>query len=85
MKANESNVEDFLSQSRIQFIIPIYQRNYDWNIAECKQLLFDILSVASDKENSAHFIGSIVYIHDDICAYLYRLTISMVYNDTVDQ
>jgi len=66
MKANESKVEDFLSQSRIQFIIPIYQRNYDWNIAECKQLLTDVLSVASDKENSAHFIGSIVYIHDDI-------------------
>lgn len=66
MKANESKVEDLLSQSKIQFIIPIYQRNYDWNIAECKQLMADILSVGADRENSAHFIGSIVYIHDDI-------------------
>lgn len=66
MKANETRVEDFLSSNRTQFIIPVYQRNYDWTISQCKQLLDDILEVGSDKRMKVHFIGSIVYIHDDV-------------------
>jgi len=31
MKANEVPLNSFLSQSKTQFIIPVYQRNYDWN------------------------------------------------------
>ena len=30
MKANETKEEDFLSSNRTQFVIPVYQRNYDW-------------------------------------------------------
>lgn len=66
MKANETRVEDFLSQNRTQFVIPVYQRNYDWTINQCKQLLDDILEAGSKDSISAHFIGSIVYIHDDV-------------------
>ncbi len=66
MKANESRVEDFLSTTKTQFIIPVYQRNYDWSITQCKQLLDDILEIGQNNEVKAHFIGSIVYIHDDI-------------------
>lgn len=66
MKANETRVEDFLSANKTQFVIPVYQRNYDWSIAQCKQLLDDILEVGSKKEMNAHFIGSIVFVHDDV-------------------
>lgn len=66
MKANETRIEDFLSQNKTQFVIPVYQRNYDWNIVQCKQLLNDIFQVGSNDKMSAHFIGSIVYIHDDV-------------------
>ncbi|MDN3581893.1 DUF262 domain-containing protein [Mucilaginibacter flavus] len=66
MKANEVNLTKFLAQADTQFLIPVYQRNYDWNIGECKQLFEDILSVGVDEKRLSHFIGSIVYIHDDI-------------------
>lgn len=66
MKASEVNLNRFLSQTDTQFIIPVYQRNYDWNTAQCKQLLDDILLVGDNEKRSSHFIGSIVYIHDDV-------------------
>ena len=65
MIATQSRVEDFLSSNKTQFIIPVYQRNYDWTVGQCKQLLDDILEVGYSKKMNAHFIGSIVYIHDD--------------------
>ncbi|MCZ7611944.1 MAG: DUF262 domain-containing protein [Candidatus Kuenenia sp.] len=66
MKASETKVEDFLSSNKTQFIIPVYQRNYDWSISQCKLLLDDILEVGTNKKMNAHFIGSIVYVHDDV-------------------
>ena len=66
MKANETKVEDFLASNKTQFVIPVYQRNYEWNTAQCEQLLSDILDVGSSNNISAHFIGSIVYVHDDV-------------------
>jgi uncharacterized protein with ParB-like and HNH nuclease domain len=30
MKATETPLNSFLSQTKTQFIIPVYQRNYDW-------------------------------------------------------
>jgi len=66
MKANEVNLNRFLAQTDTQFIIPVYQRNYDWTTAQCKQLLDDIISVGKIEDLTSHFIGSIVYIHDDI-------------------
>jgi uncharacterized protein with ParB-like and HNH nuclease domain len=66
MKANETKVEDFLSSNKTQFVIPVYQRNYDWSTSQCKQLLDDILEVGTSKKMNAHFIGSLVYVHDDV-------------------
>ena len=65
MVAIASKIQGFLSQPKTQFIIPVYQRNYDWTIGQCRQLLNDIINVGNT-ENSVHFIGSIVYIHDNI-------------------
>jgi len=66
MKANETKVEDFLSSNKTQFVIPVYQRNYDWTTGQCKQLFDDILEVGNNRNMNAHFIGSIVYVHDDV-------------------
>lgn len=65
MKANEVALNRFLSQTKTQFIIPVYQRNYDWTEEQCRQLFYDILEVGS-KPGSTHFIGSIVFIHDGV-------------------
>jgi len=66
MKANETKVVDFLSSNKTQFVIPVYQRNYDWSSGQCKQLLDDIFEVGTNNKMKAHFIGSIVYVYDDV-------------------
>ncbi len=50
----------------VQFAIPVYQRNYDWTLFQCKQLLQDIIETGKNDKTNAHFIGSIVYVHDDV-------------------
>jgi len=67
VKANETRVIDFLATARTQFVIPIYQRNYDWKTEQCRQFLDDVLRVGKDPEGeTTHFIGSIVDIQKGI-------------------
>ena len=63
MKANELQINNFLQVPNVQFVIPVYQRNYDWSTAECKELLNDIISVETE-DRGTHFIGSIVFVHE---------------------
>ena len=66
MKANETKIDKFLATNETTFAIPIYQRNYDWTLSQCKQLLHDTLEAGKNNNINAHFIGSIVYVHDDV-------------------
>jgi len=66
MKANETKVDKFLATNETTFAIPVYQRNYDWTLFQCKQLLHDIMETGKSDKINAHFIGSIVYVHDDV-------------------
>lgn len=67
MKAAEVNIVKFLKQTDTQFIVPVYQRAYQWTSKQCDQLLRDILEVGQKNgEFAPHFIGSIVYIHDGV-------------------
>lgn len=66
MKANETRVDKFLATNETTFVIPVYQRNYDWTLLQCKQLLHDIIESGKNDKTNAHFIGSIVYVHDDV-------------------
>lgn len=61
MKATEANLLKFLRKSP-QFVIPIYQRNYSWTEAQCRQLWSDLMRAGRDEKVQAHFIGSIVYV-----------------------
>ena len=63
MKANELPIINFLQAPNVQFVIPVYQRNYDWTNNECKELLNDIIAVET-ADRGTHFIGSIVFIHE---------------------
>ncbi len=66
MKANETKVDKFLATNETTFAIPVYQRNYDWTLTQCRQLLHDIIETGKNEKTNAHFIGSIVYVHDDV-------------------
>ncbi len=65
MIAKQLQINEFLQTPNVQFVIPVYQRNYDWGNSECKVLLNDIISVGAKNEGS-HFIGSIVFIHEGV-------------------
>lgn len=65
MKASESKLLTVLKGPK-QFIIPIYQRTYSWKLAQCNQLLNDILRISKDPSTSGHFIGSVVYFQENI-------------------
>lgn len=47
-----------------RFVIPVYQRNYDWKTENCKQLYNDLVKVVR-KGRKSHFFGSIVSVHND--------------------
>lgn len=60
MTANETNILDFLEGAKKVFIIPPFQRNYEWNTIQCEELFEDIKLIASD-EGKKHYLGNIVY------------------------
>ena len=63
MKGNASYLMKFLDGSQKRFIIPVYQRNYDWKKENCKQLFDDLVNVVKEGKET-HFFGSIVsYAH----------------------
>ena len=41
------------------YIIPVYQRNYDWGDVQIRQLIEDILDY-SEQEDTLYYIGSLV-------------------------
>lgn len=60
MDARKGNIFEILNGNK-QFIIPVYQRFYSWDIAQCKQLWNDIVEMQK-KGKVGHFVGSIVNI-----------------------
>lgn len=63
MKGTAAHLLEFLEGSRKRFIIPVYQRNYDWKKENCKQLFDDLINLVLNEKQS-HFFGSIVsYAH----------------------
>lgn len=64
MKANEKYLIRFLDSSDTNFVIPVYQRNYDWRKEQCKQLFDDLVSMVKNNYKN-HFFGTIVSIYND--------------------
>ena len=64
MHAQERTFLEFFEGADKRFIIPVYQRNYDWRREHCEQLYNDILDIMKYKFKN-HFIGSIVYVFDE--------------------
>ena len=60
MDARKGNIFEILNGNK-QFLIPVYQRYYSWDIEQCRRLWNDIVDM--QKRNKAgHFVGSIVNI-----------------------
>ncbi len=65
MKATSANFLTVIKGPK-QFVIPIYQRTYSWQIAQCNKLFNDILRISRDANTPGHFIGSVVYFQESI-------------------
>lgn len=60
MDARKGNIYEILNGNK-QFLIPVYQRYYSWDIEQCKRLWNDIVEMQK-KGKAGHFVGSIVNI-----------------------
>ena len=60
MDARKGNIYEILNGNK-QFLIPVYQRFYSWDIDQCKRLWNDIVEMQR-KGKAGHFVGFIVNI-----------------------
>ena len=58
MKGSECRLIECMEGSKKRFIIPVYQRNYDWKTENCKQLYDDLIKVIKHNRRS-HFFGNL--------------------------
>jgi hypothetical protein len=58
--ATAVNTVGWLSAADWTIVVPVYQRQYRWDIGGCEQLLADIRAVADLDDRHMHFIGSIL-------------------------
>lgn len=59
MKGEAQPLIKFFDGSDKRFIIPLYQRNYDWKEENCEQLFQDLMKL-HNSDRKSHFFGSIV-------------------------
>lgn len=59
MRGEDEYLTYIIEGKQTRFVIPVYQRNYDWKIEQCKRLFDDLQSVATTGMGE-HFFGSIV-------------------------
>ena len=65
MKTFEMPLVRFLEGHDKRFVIPVYQRNYDWNIGHCKRLFDDLVELATHPKRKSHFFGTIFSLYNE--------------------
>lgn len=63
MKGSEQRLVEYMDGAKKRFVIPVYQRNYDWKMENCKQLFDDLVKIVRNGRKS-HFFGSIVSVYN---------------------
>lgn len=63
MKGSECKFVKYMEGSDKRFVIPVYQRNYDWKTENCKQLYDDLVKIIKEHRKS-HFFGSLVSVYN---------------------
>ena len=59
MEVHKNDIQSFISAGQMTFVIPVYQRNYDWKKENCLQLFADVLNLVGSEKT--HFIGTICF------------------------
>lgn len=61
MKGSAQPLFELFKITGKKLVIPLYQRNYDWQLQHCQQLLRDLVHLTEHPEDT-HFFGSIVSV-----------------------
>lgn len=59
MKGSEARMMEYMDGASKRYVIPVYQRKYDWKEENCRKLYEDLKKIVVDRRDS-HFFGSIV-------------------------
>ena len=59
MKGSATKMTGFMEGADKRYVIPVYQRKYDWRRDNCRQLYDDLKKIVLE-HRSNHFFGSIV-------------------------
>ena len=59
MQAHNNDIQQFLGAPKTVFVVPVYQRNYDWRSDNCEQLFRDIVGII--QTGNEHFLGTICF------------------------
>ena len=68
VEATAVNTIEWLAAGSTTIVVPVYQRQYRWDIGGCERLLSDIRAVADADESHRHFLGSILSAQDGASA-----------------
>ncbi len=55
IKAEAKKILDFIEAGTFQFVVPVYQRMYSWDIKHCQQLLEDVLKAGKNRIHAHRF------------------------------
>ncbi|WP_136030207.1 DUF262 domain-containing protein [Microbacterium sp. PF5] len=64
VEATAVNTIEWLAAGRTAIVVPVYQRQYRWDIGGCERLLSDVRAVAAEDDAHRHFLGSILSAQD---------------------
>lgn len=59
----------------VQFVIPVYQRNYTWTINKDVKKFYEDLKALIDKKNENHFLGIMIYLDKSLSPYTREFSI----------
>lgn len=64
VEATATGTVEWLAAPTTNIVVPVYQRQYRWDIGACEKLLSDVRAVAGEDDAHRHFIGSILSAED---------------------
>lgn len=70
MKANDVPILDLIEGKKKTFIIPPFQRNYEWTKEQCEEL-FDDIKIAYETKRT-HYLGNVVYYRGENSDSIYN-------------
>lgn len=58
MKGSEAQMTGFMEGADKRYIIPVYQRKYDWKLENCRQLYSDLKKIVLEGRSSHFLVAS---------------------------